>query len=228
MAKRLTPNQKEWEKELNRIQRFISRATNRGFIFEENIIPEKPKRITKKRLQALKSLRGKKLYESSQYITPFGARIPGIEGLKFEKKYKKSLKISAPHQSELVQDNMSKLLQKYSGFAEIMDLINSWSPDSRWSPQFTSLKRQDKNVAKNIITGQLRFQGEAIARRIEENATEIKELVFYIIYGASGDEKDNGDFMQSQLTHLATLLKGGSLSIDEARVLHDIQEGETI
>lgn len=233
MSKRLTPNQKAWEKEIARIERFMKKASRRGYVFNEYIIPARPARITKKRLSALKSMRGMKLYEQSRYYTPTGAIIPGSSGPAYEKALKSQIsktKIKKyPTEAQIVRDNLKKLLARFSSFAELMDLIDSWSPKSGWSEEFTRLKREDKDKAKNIINGQIREQGaEVIARRVQEHADEIIDLVWYIIYGASGKEKDNGDYMQSQITHLATLLKGGSLTPEEARNLHDIAEGETV
>lgn len=233
MAKRLTPNQKAWEKEITRIERFMKKASKRGYVFNEDIIPVRPARITKKQLSALKSMRGMKVYEQSRYYTPTGAIIPGSSGPAYEKALKSQIgkrKIkNYPFEAEIVRDNLKKLLARFSAFAELMDLIDSWSPKSGWSQEFTRLKREDKDKAKNIINGQIREQGaEVIAKRVQEHADEIIDLVWYIIYGASGKEKDNDDYMQSQITHLATLLKGESLTPEEARNLHDIAEGETV
>lgn len=233
MSKRLTPNQKAWEKEIARIERFMKKASRRGYVFNEDIIPARPARITKKRLSALKSMRGMKLYEQSTYYTPTGAVIPGASGPAYEKALKSKIgktKLKKyPTEAEIVRQNLKNLMARFNAFGELMDLINSWSPKSEWSPEFTRLKTEDKDKAKNIIDGQIREKGaDIIAQRVQEHADEIIDLVWYIIYGASGKEKDNGDYMQSQLTHLATLLKGESLTPEEARNLHDIAEAETI
>lgn len=49
-----TINQQLWSKEVRRIRNFIKRASKRGFEFDANIIPEMPKRVTKKALQELR------------------------------------------------------------------------------------------------------------------------------------------------------------------------------
>lgn len=227
MSKRLTPNQKAWEKEIARIERFMKKASRRGYVFDEDIIPDRPARITKKRLSALKSMRGMKLYEKSRFYTPTGAILPGSSGPAYEKSHK--LKLNPPKQADIIRANMEDLLKRFTCYAEIMEMINSWTPKPEWSSQFAELKRQDKDKAKNIIEGQIRLQGEdTIAKRIQDNCSEITDLVWYILYGASGKEKDNGDFMQAELTRLATILKGQSLTPEEARNLHDMAEGETI
>ena len=51
-----TPNQQAYQKEINRINRFIKNASNRGFIFDREkiseLIPEKGSRITKRKLKS--------------------------------------------------------------------------------------------------------------------------------------------------------------------------------
>ena len=86
MAKRtLTPNQELWQKEIRRIERFQKRASKRGYYFPETIIPETPKRITKKALQRLKDLTPEKQYKQATYLTKTGELISGTEGRKQER-----------------------------------------------------------------------------------------------------------------------------------------------
>ena len=42
-----TEAEKLYSKQLKRIKQFIRRAEKRGFVFEEDIIPQKPKKVTK-------------------------------------------------------------------------------------------------------------------------------------------------------------------------------------
>ena len=68
MAKNITPNQQEWKKELKRLNQFIKRAEKRGYIFDENIIPETPQRITKKKLSEIKQIDADVLYDTAKYF----------------------------------------------------------------------------------------------------------------------------------------------------------------
>ena len=52
MANKYTPLQKEYEKELRRIKRGISRNISHGYVY--NKIPQMPKRVTKKSLEKIK------------------------------------------------------------------------------------------------------------------------------------------------------------------------------
>lgn len=71
MAKRrkITETRKEYNKQRKRIQNFISRARKKGFIFEENILPPIPKRVTKSSVSRLAKLTSQELYKKAVYVS---------------------------------------------------------------------------------------------------------------------------------------------------------------
>jgi hypothetical protein len=73
MAKRkkreLTQTRVEYNKQRKRIQNFISRAEKKGYIFDENIIPAIPKRVTKASVSRLAKLTSKELYKKAVYVS---------------------------------------------------------------------------------------------------------------------------------------------------------------
>lgn len=92
MAKKrkTTSVQLEYNKQIKRIKNFIRRAEKRGFKFDENIIPKKPKRITESSVNKLKRLTPEKLYSKSVYAgyASHGEIVKGLEGRSLERKYK--------------------------------------------------------------------------------------------------------------------------------------------
>ena len=87
MDKNITPNQQEWEKELKRLNQLIKRAEKRGYIFDENIIPKTPKRITKKKLSEIKEIKADALYNTAKYFDKeTGQTISGLEGRRIERR----------------------------------------------------------------------------------------------------------------------------------------------
>lgn len=86
MAKRgrkLTPMQVEYKKQQTRIKNFIRRAEKRGYKFEDNLIPEMPKRVTKKALQEIKDINQYKLYKHATYeYEVSGEVVPAREHIK--------------------------------------------------------------------------------------------------------------------------------------------------
>ena len=73
MAKRkrrkITETRKEYNKQRKRIQNFLSRARKKGFIFEENVLPEIPKRVTKASVRRLAKLTSQELYKKAVYVS---------------------------------------------------------------------------------------------------------------------------------------------------------------
>lgn len=66
-GKKLTPLQSEFKKQQKRIQNFIRRAEKRGYHFENNLIPEMPKRVTRKALEDIKNIQAPYLYNRSTF-----------------------------------------------------------------------------------------------------------------------------------------------------------------
>lgn len=88
MAKRkkLTENQKVWNKEARRINRFIRNARKRGFEFTEFQPLTRPKKVTLKSIQKLKAITPQTLYKSAQYVdVNTGEIMSGTEGRTLER-----------------------------------------------------------------------------------------------------------------------------------------------
>lgn len=60
---------KEYNKERSRIKRFIRYAEKRGYVFESNIIPPKPKTITSGSIRRLSKIRPAQLYNKAYAIS---------------------------------------------------------------------------------------------------------------------------------------------------------------
>lgn len=60
---------KEYNKERNRIKRFIRNAERRGYVFEPNLIPPKPKTITSGSIRRLSKIRPAQLYKKAYAIS---------------------------------------------------------------------------------------------------------------------------------------------------------------
>lgn len=90
MAKRSkqTPNQRAYAKQVKRIKQFIRRAEKRGYQFTENVLPQKPKRVTQASIRKLAQLTPEKLYQKAVYGGELtgGEIVKGTEGIKLERK----------------------------------------------------------------------------------------------------------------------------------------------
>lgn len=70
MAKRnkQTENQKAYQKERRRLLQAVRRAEKQGYIFPEDIVPELPKRVTKKQLEKIQKTKPKQLYKKAVFV----------------------------------------------------------------------------------------------------------------------------------------------------------------
>ena len=88
MAKKKSQVEIAYDKQLKRIKQFVRRAEKRGYMFGENIIPQKPKKITSKSVGRLAKLTPERLYKKAVYggAETLGEIVSAKEGLKLEKK----------------------------------------------------------------------------------------------------------------------------------------------
>lgn len=90
MAKRkntTNPYEKAYNKELRRIQRFLKGANKRGYIWFDNPVPNRPKKITQASVNRLKKLTPDVLYQKGEYIDEStGELLSGRTGRKIERK----------------------------------------------------------------------------------------------------------------------------------------------
>lgn len=83
---------KEYNKERNRIKRFIRNAEKRGYVFEPNIIPPKPKTITSGSVRRLSKIRPAQLYNKAYATSAVTGQPITVEERKREIKQEASRK----------------------------------------------------------------------------------------------------------------------------------------
>lgn len=213
--KKLTLKQ-QYKKELKRIERFIHRASKRGFTFSDDAVPKMPKRVTQKALLKVKQISPEELYKKSSYISPGTHEVlTGTEGRKRERSA--AAKKSARTRKMRANQGLSRgSLPSASDviLSSIEEIISQWQPLSTWSEQFADIKRADKDITASILAGAIARDGkDTVAKRCESAAVDMIGLVYYIIYGESGDKKDMG--VQAEIAVFMQYVTGGTLSQDE-------------
>lgn len=206
MKKRLTPNQEAWNKEFNRIQRFIKNASKRGFTFDIEI--EKPSRITKKQLEKIKALKPKELYKYAEYIIPeTGEKVTGTQGRTYER-------------SQAQLKSSKKLLRESKiVLNSILQRINTWKPDSSMRGWMKQKKMLDRDELDNMLAMFISGKGEDEAASIlQQNAESVNNAIFTILY-----DSDN-ESVAFAFTEFATILNGGALSISQSEAMTNYTE----
>lgn len=214
--KKLTVNQQQWKKEVNRLKQFIRRAEKRGFTFDD-VIPATPKRITKKQLNLIKSLTPNVLYSRSQYTDPqTGESMTGTEGRRLER-------------SRASQKGVKTRQSKYNPPREddtvlrtIEEMIRAFKPFPNWSQYFENSKNKDRDRLDNMLKQQIAEDGRnAVARRLQAEAETAIEMADRILY-SSDEEQVNLD-----LVIFATIIKGNALTMEESEFFTNLAENYT-
>lgn len=228
-----TEAQKQYQKELNRIKRLVTRAAKRGYIFPRSIIPEKPKRVNIKSVEKLQKLTPDVLYSKAKYYDPLiGKFIKGTERRKQERSTsaKKAAVTRArkryygdtiEHYSPVPVDANTNII------SALYEKLNQWSASSHWSSKFTDVKTRDKNTLKKILDGAIADLGmEKAAENAQNHAQILNELFDEILYGSGsveGNFRDSNTIVNRDITTVAQILRGRSLTVDEAKELNDIE-----
>ena len=218
--KRQNPFQKAYNKQRNRIKRFLKNATKRGFEFVENILPSIPKKITEASVRRLERLTPNELYKRSTYYDKLTQEfIPGTEGRTLERK-RAAGRRKQPLEPEVQLPSVTHII-----LDNVIDEISRCVPLSNWTNWFSEKKRNDKNILDRMIRGAINSEGEdEVAARLEAHAEEVNNLLQEILYGSGGgDANENGrDKINFDLVRFSTILTGRAMTVYESAELNTL------
>lgn len=226
-------NRELWQKEINRVKRFISKHEQAGYSFENVVLPETPKRVTK---QALRNLKAEttptKLYKQAEYVTGFGEIISGTEQQKRVKErqrkerakkkqaqaYQKTHEV--PYASRLIYNNIRDFLRSYQ--LEDNTKLKYYTNirgrgSSRWG-RIMEMKADNANDLLSLMDEQILNEGDEFFKRMEDSSVEVNEAMQE--YNRASTEQQVTD----ATVRFATLIKGGSLSLEESKHYTDLAE----
>lgn len=242
--KRLTKAEIEYNKQVRRIKNFIRKATNRGYRFEGNVIPERPKRVTQASVNKLKKITPQKLYEKATALSEkLGKVITGLERRKEERK--ESAKKSAQTRRENLrraeqnekdfekkkrkelEDSRKRMAQKpdielFTEARQTMQTIRGLIVDIDRAHREAS-KRLNRLLDNEIAT----YGEEAVLRSIANSqgkALQTAEIV--VMYGA-GDSRHEQAIVTLEEIIRGTILSGKELKeISEAIDMEQDEDGD--
>lgn len=114
---------KEYNKERNRIKRFIRNAEKRGYVFEPNLLPPKPKTITSGSVRRLSKIRPAQLYSKAYAISAVTGQPITVEQRKREIREQASRKAWETRRRKKDQEDYNRI-----------------KSDSEWQQMFHSSK----------------------------------------------------------------------------------------
>lgn len=100
---------KEYNKERNRIKRFIRNAEKRGYVFEPNLLPPKPKTITSGSIRRLSKIRPAQLYNKAYAISAVTGQPITVEQRKREIRQEASRKAWETRRRKKDQEDYNRI-----------------------------------------------------------------------------------------------------------------------
>lgn len=247
MAKRkgrtLTPNQREYAKQVKRIKSAVKRAEKRGYIFSEDVIPQTPKRITKAAIERLQEITAAKLYAKAEYAVPStGEIVSGTEGRKIERK-KSANKGKITRQRNKKRDTFweedygedDSTYYPDGGDIIFSNVVESFiarlsepTPDylltmrgKRYKKRESVLQESEraKHTLLSITNTVIANEGtSALGWRLQQRADDVARLCDYVLFGSDASH------IASACAELASIINGGALSMEQLRDIGEQEE----
>lgn len=227
MAKRRkqTEAEKQYSKQLKRIKQFIRRAEKRGFLFEENVIPQKPKKVTKASVRKLEKLTPEKLYKKALYLEEATGEIEEAQKRRKEER-KQSAKKAAKTRKERQKARRDWTIEDAKKHIDdlpkegkvvftnvIEDFVNRLQTDTSWTkfkkrhPLASQESEKSKGILLVLIRQQISLVGEEeIGNRLQVNADKLTELLNIVLWDSKAEA------IQTATRVIAETIIGNSLT----------------
>lgn len=232
---KLTSNQLQWQKELKRIKSFIKRAEKRGYTFEDYKTPEaKPKRVTKKMLQELRSeTTPTKLYKQAEYKDPTTHEtLSGYAGRERErqrasKKGQRKRRVTeytkkqgeAPVISATIYDTLSHYLYRASRSVDDYYVTLKGRRGVRGGyAQVIVYKSEVAGDLLSMLEDSRATEGDSLLVRLEANAETVNQFM------ADFQQASTQDQVDQSIVPLVSVLQGRVLSQEESMKYTDYTE----
>ena len=217
MKKKKTLNQLEYEKALKNLKRRIKAAEKRGFRFDKSeILPsEKPKRITKKRIESIKKLNIYAQKGSTYLDDESGKVVSGKVGQSIERKAR--AKKAAQTRKARKEQNQPRPdpVPLYSAIESVENRLDEIIVENDWRYlHYRSTHGENSAIKLKEIfqrTKQAYSNANALSdfeKYLEQNDDVINEALDVVMYASS--QEDVEDYSASY-SKLALIFNGGEI-----------------
>ena len=217
MKKKKTLNQLEYEKALKNLKRRIRAAEKRGFRFEKSeILPaEKPKRITKKRIESIKKLNIYSQKGTTYLNDETGKVVSGKVGQTLERKARAKKAAQTRKSKKQRRLPISDPVPIYSAIESVENRLDEIIDENNW--QYLHYRASDgENSAiklKEIFQRTKQGYENALAladfeKYLEQNADVINNALDTVMYASKQDELRD---YTSSYSKLAMIFNGGEI-----------------
>ena len=191
MAKRKkqTENQKAYQKERRRLLQAVRRAEKQGYIFPEDIIPELPKRVTKKQLENIQKIKPKQLYKKAEFVYQETGEIVPAEQRKQEVKQEAIIKAkeTRKRKKKISTSSVPTYYPTISIIDTIKDRISELTREEKPPIPIENRKNELLSIFEDTVT----MFGDNIIEYehyLEAHESEIAELLNVISYDSDAEK----------------------------------------
>ena len=224
MKKKKTLNQLEYEKALKNLKRRIKAAEKRGFRFDKSeILPsEKPKRITKKRIESIKKLNIYAQKGTTYLDDESGKVVSGKAGQTLERKARAKKAVQTrkarkeqKQQKSPIPHDIKEYIPSYSAIASVENKLDEIINVEDWQYLHKRITGGENSAIKlkEIFhrTKQAYANANALTdfeKYLEKNANAINNGLDVVMYASKQDELQD---YTSSYSKLAMIFNGGEI-----------------
>lgn len=224
VKKKKTLNQLEYEKALKNLKRRIKAAEKRGFRFDKSeILPsEKPKRITKKRIESIKKLNIYSQKGTTYLDDESGKVVSGKVGQALERKARakkaaqtRKARKERKHQKTPLPIDTKEYTPTYSAIASVENKLDEIINVEDWQYLHKRITGGENSAIKlkEIFERTKQAYANVLAlsdfeKYMEQNADVINNALDVVMYASTQDELRN---YTSSYSKLAMIFNGGEI-----------------
>lgn len=226
MAKTTKKSQllKDYNKERNRIKRFIRNAEKRGYVFEPNLIPPKPKKITSGSVRRLAKIKPAQLYSKAYAISEVTGQPITVEQRKREIREQASRKTWETRRRKKDQGNYSriKIHKEWQQMFHTSKLV--WDKVQSLIENVGVQQSQSADLLNNLLNSQIQQYGAdsvlySIAQASEDFISTCETIIKY---------HPSSAVSRTAVQHLYTLISGNLPSeAEQAEIDNALANDET-
>jgi hypothetical protein len=222
VKKKKTLNQLEYEKALKNLKRRIKAAEKRGFRFDKSeLFPsEKPKRITKKRIESIKKLNIYSQKGTTYLNDETGKVVTGKVGQALERKARakkaaQTRKARKEQKQQEIQFPTEEYLPTYSAITSVENRLDEIIAENDWGYLHYRSKQGENSAIKLKEIFERTKQSYAnvnalsdFEKYLEQNANVINEALNTVMYASSQEDEEDYNASYSKL---AMIFNGGEI-----------------
>lgn len=215
---------KEYNKERNRIKRFIRNAEKRGYVFEPNLIPPKPKTITSGSIRRLSKIRPAQLYNKAYAISAVTGQPITVEQRKKEIREEASRKAWETRRRKKDQEEYDKIKTK----REWQQMFNAsklvWDKVQSMIASVSVQQSQSADLLNNLLNSEIKKYGAdsvlySISQASEDFLSTCEVIIRY---------HPSSAVSRTAVQHLYTLISGNLPNdAEQAEIDKAIDDDET-